>query len=179
MSVEWYGDQVIAKIKRHLAIRLGYAARTVRDYARSKLGEKRAGGAAMKRLGRVSHRLDQAETALARAAAGEAMNRVAGRRVASLPGLRSAHEALSRATGVSAPGDFPSLRTGHLRRNVQMELDADALVARVGTNVPYGRYLEFGTRKMAARPWLSRTLRETAGEVRKILEVEVSEGAAE
>jgi HK97 gp10 family phage protein len=61
------------------------------------------------------------------------------------------------------------MRTGHLRRNVQMEMDRQRIEARVGTNVVYGRYLEFGTSKMAARPWLSRGFRETAAEIRRIL----------
>jgi HK97 gp10 family phage protein len=55
----------------------------------------------------------------------------------------------------SAPGNPPAVQTGHLRRSVQVDRSqvASNLRATVGTNVPYGRYLEFGTRKMAARPW--------------------------
>lgn len=179
MPVQYYGDRVVAKMKRHLAIRLSLAARTVRDYARMKLGEKRAGRAVERQIKRLSHRVSLAEGSLARAAGGEALSRVGARRVERLPGLLAARDAMARTTGVSLPGEFPSMRTGHLRRNVQMEVDAENLVARVGTNVKYGRWLEFGTRKMAARPWLSRTLRETAGDVRQILEVEVERGAAE
>lgn len=68
------------------------------------------------------------------------------------------------------PGDYPALRTGHLRRNVQMEMDRARLEARVGTNVKYGRYLEFGTtRGLAPRPWLSRGFREMTGEILRIL----------
>jgi HK97 gp10 family phage protein len=69
----------------------------------------------------------------------------------------------------AAAADYPRMRTGHLRRNVQMEMDRQRIEARVGTNVVYGRYLEFGTSKMAARPWLSRGFRETAAEIRRIL----------
>lgn len=55
----------------------------------------------------------------------------------------------------SAPGEPPRKQTGQLRRSVQAEVDRDALTARVGTNVVYGKHLELGTRKgLAARPWL-------------------------
>lgn len=56
----------------------------------------------------------------------------------------------------SAPGDPPAPDLGTLRRSVQRDtsrLDSD-LSARTGTNMPYGRWLEHGTRKMAARPWM-------------------------
>lgn len=56
----------------------------------------------------------------------------------------------------SAPGDPPAVQTGHLRRSVQVDLsrlnEANPR-ARVGTNIPYGAELEFGTRKVAPRPW--------------------------
>jgi len=76
---------------------------------------------------------------------------------------------LLAAAGPSRPGDYPGYRTGHLARNVQSETDPARLVARVGTNVLYGRYLEFGTRRMAARPWLSRALWDFAPEIARIL----------
>jgi len=121
MPMKWYGDQVAAKIRSHVAIRIEYAARTLRDRARTALGQ-------------------------------------------------------ARTPPPSAPGEFPHLVTGHLRRNVQMEMNRAALIARVGTNVLYGRYLEFGTWKMLARPWLSRVFREGAPEVRRILESRVPGG---
>ena len=56
----------------------------------------------------------------------------------------------------SKAGEYPKKVTGHLRMNVQAEMDDRVSTARVGTNVKYGKYLELGTRKMARRPWLSR-----------------------
>lgn len=66
----------------------------------------------------------------------------------------------SRRIGLdpSRPGEYPKKVTGFLRRGVAYEVDRTRLRARVGTNVPYGKYLELGTRKMAARPWLLRTV---------------------
>lgn len=53
----------------------------------------------------------------------------------------------------SAPGQYPATDTGRLVSSVAMRPDGpDAYV--VGTNVQYGPMLEFGTTRMAARPWL-------------------------
>ncbi|MEY5098720.1 MAG: hypothetical protein RJA36_1439 [Pseudomonadota bacterium] len=58
----------------------------------------------------------------------------------------------------SKPGEPPRKRTGTLQKSVGHEvfydLRYDQVTVRAGTNVPYGRFLEYGTRKMAARPWL-------------------------
>jgi len=62
----------------------------------------------------------------------------------------------------SAPGDPPHKQSGRLLASVAWELVGDA-IARVGMNLRYGRWLELGTRKMAARPWLRRALREMTG----------------
>lgn len=56
----------------------------------------------------------------------------------------------------SQPGDPPHKQTGRLRASVTWEFVGT--IARVGTNVLYGRWLELGTKKMAARPWLRRSL---------------------
>ncbi len=53
----------------------------------------------------------------------------------------------------SSPGDPPFKQTGHLRRSIAWEAVSDT-VGRVGTNVKYGLYLEMGTSRMAARPYL-------------------------
>lgn len=54
----------------------------------------------------------------------------------------------------SAPGEPPKTDQGRLVGSIDFETDADRLGAAVGTNLTYGKYLEFGARKMAARPWL-------------------------
>lgn len=70
---------------------------------------------------------------------------------------------------VSEPGEPPRKQFGRLRASVAREVDASSLTARVGTNVKYGRWLELGTGKMAARPWLRRALNESMSQVRAIL----------
>lgn len=69
----------------------------------------------------------------------------------------------------SAPGEYPKRQSGHLIKNVPYEVDGEELMARFGTNVKYGRYLEEGTKRMAKRPWLTRVIKETKNEVNRIL----------
>lgn len=55
----------------------------------------------------------------------------------------------------SAPGDPPATDTGRLRASIRTDLtEITRLSATIGTEVAYGRFLEYGTASMAARPWL-------------------------
>ncbi|KKN81124.1 hypothetical protein LCGC14_0323430 [marine sediment metagenome] len=54
----------------------------------------------------------------------------------------------------SLPGHPPHQVTGSLFRDVSHEFRNDGLTGVVGTDLPHGRWLEFGTSKMMARPWL-------------------------
>ena len=69
----------------------------------------------------------------------------------------------------SAPGEPPGKDTGRLRASVSHEVDRGKMVARVGTNVVYGKFLELGTRKMAARPWLRKAFNENYAKLMKII----------
>jgi HK97 gp10 family phage protein len=76
----------------------------------------------------------------------------------------------------SKPGQPPRKQTGALRRSITHEvIDGQA---RVGTNIPYGKMLEFGTSKMRPRPWLRRALREMQSQVNKILTAPMNMGGA-
>lgn len=82
----------------------------------------------------------------------------------------------TRADGsrASAPGEFPMSDTGRLASNVDMILATPAkMQAKVGTNIIYGAYLEFGTSRMAARPWLERSFRKAAEGVAKELKAKL------
>ena len=54
----------------------------------------------------------------------------------------------------SSPGRPPHQVTGELLASVSHEFEDEGLTGVVGTDLPHGRWLEFGTSKMAARPWL-------------------------
>jgi HK97 gp10 family phage protein len=58
--------------------------------------------------------------------------------------------------GPSSPGEAPAVDTGRLRASIthRVEMDSGEAVAYVGTNVKYAPYLEFGTSRMAARPFM-------------------------
>jgi phage gpG-like protein len=80
----------------------------------------------------------------------------------------------SDGSRASAPGEFPMSDTGRLASNVDMILATPAkMQAKVGTNIIYGAYLEFGTSRMAARPWLERSFRKAAEGVAKELKAKL------
>jgi hypothetical protein len=55
----------------------------------------------------------------------------------------------------SAPGQYPASDRGILAGGVRMVMPTEAsMTGQVGTNVAYGPHLEFGTSKIAPRPWL-------------------------
>ena len=54
----------------------------------------------------------------------------------------------------SAPGEAPKTDTGRLAGSIFAEVLNGGLRVDVGTDVGYGTHLEFGTKNMAARPWL-------------------------
>jgi phage gpG-like protein len=58
-----------------------------------------------------------------------------------------------RTHTASAPGQYPATDTGRLASSVRVDVQGPTAYV-VGTNVAYGPMLEFGTVKMAARPWL-------------------------
>ena len=54
----------------------------------------------------------------------------------------------------SAAGQAPAVDTGTLVRSIQAIKSIYGDGWLVGTNIEYGKHLEFGTKNMAARPWL-------------------------
>lgn len=44
--------------------------------------------------------------------------------------------------------------TGHLRRSIKTKISKAGYTATIGTNVEYSNYVEFGTSKMDAQPFL-------------------------
>ena len=64
---------------------------------------------------------------------------------------------LSGMHQASAPGDAPATDTGTLVSSVYFE-QTNKLTATIGSRLAYAYYLEFGTRKIAARPaWVPAT----------------------
>ena len=68
----------------------------------------------------------------------------------------------------SAPGEPPAARpNSRLSRTMRYTVRGD-FQCEFGDTAPYGGYLEEGTRKMEARPHVSRTVREKQRDVREI-----------
>lgn len=75
-----------------------------------------------------------------------------------------------RQRGPSTPGTPPGVQTGTLRSSVTTEVNAAELTARVGTNLEYAPYLELGTRKMEARPFLQPALEKSRLRIQQIFD---------
>ena len=60
----------------------------------------------------------------------------------------------------SQPGEAPAPDTGTLMRSVTHSVEAtfDGAEGNVGSNLEYAKYLEYGTSKMRARPFLSQAI---------------------
>lgn len=85
--------------------------------------------------------------------------------------VRNLRQGSTRRDGPSAPGEFPHADTGKLSQSVQVRRATPGNQSvSVGTTVDYGRFLEEGTGKMEARPWLVRTLENEWPVIERILQ---------
>lgn len=73
------------------------------------------------------------------------------------------HSLLQRWVKGSAPGQPPHKQTAALQSSIRVEM-VGVLTALVGPSVRYGRWLEFGTKRMAARPFMRPALAKTVGQ---------------
>ena len=81
----------------------------------------------------------------------------------------------------SAPGEPPRKRLGLLRSSIGSEKANDSgTIMRVGTNLDYGFFLEFGTKRgLAPRPWLRPALKQNRQRIRRIFIEEAKKGKNE
>lgn len=66
----------------------------------------------------------------------------------------------------SNTGQAPNTDTGKLVASIAVEKEKEANYL-VGSNLEYAAFLEFGTSKMGARPWLEPAMRQNIGELNK------------
>lgn len=62
------------------------------------------------------------------------------------------------------------VRTGRLRNSISYGVDTDEPAVYIGSNVEYAPYVELGTSKMMARPFLKPAVENYAGEYNDLLE---------
>jgi len=79
----------------------------------------------------------------------------------------------------SAEGSAPAVDRGTMRQSVthNVEQDGARVVGRVGStivNPPIGAFLEYGTSKMAARPWLQPAIRKNSAKIKEMIGKAVS-----
>lgn len=90
------------------------------------------------------------------------------KRLVSVPGTGRVRGRKAGPVAHAPAGEPPYKQTGRLRASIAHELDASGRVARVGTNVKYGRFLELGL-GVGPHPWLRRSLAEKAAAIRATL----------
>ena len=66
----------------------------------------------------------------------------------------------------SAPGEYPASDTGEMARSITFDArDMEIEVGSIITGTPYPVYLEEGTERMDARPWLAPSVEEYDDEI--------------
>ncbi len=68
----------------------------------------------------------------------------------------------------SKPGDPPNVDTKVFVSSVQFEIDFKEKIGYVGSNDKRAVMFEFGTRNMAARPWLTPALAKSIDRIRQL-----------
>lgn len=75
----------------------------------------------------------------------------------------------------SNPGQPPKADTHTLDRNIETTIKSiSPPVVRVTSNAPYGRDLEYGTSKMAERPYMRPAMAKYKGDVIKGIQAEMN-----
>jgi len=67
----------------------------------------------------------------------------------------------------AGPGEAPNTDTGRLVNSIQVEVKQNDVY--VGSSLGYAPDLEFGTSKMAARPWLNPALESNKDKIKKLM----------
>ena len=94
-------------------------------------------------------------------------NQVRAKAINSISRERSYGRVYERGSVVhvaSAEGEAPNTDTGRLVSSIAVESPRRGL-SYVGTSLEYGNYLEFGTTRMAARPWLRPAMKANEAEL--------------
>ena len=84
-------------------------------------------------------------------------------------GLYLENKLKERLSAPPGKGEHPWKQQGVLRSSIAHKVDKGEKSVIVGTNEKHGGYLEFGTSRMPAYPWLFPTVEKEKGEIKNIL----------
>lgn len=82
----------------------------------------------------------------------------------------------TRTINISAAGDAPAGDTGFLASNIHLILSTDGMRGEVQSKAKYSAPLEFGTRDMAARPFLQPALEQGKQKYKRMFSKAVKDG---
>lgn len=105
----------------------------------------------------------------------EAVQVVRNQTLETLSGSRSGRTYRVPGTGrtytASAPGEPPAQATSELRQSVKTSVSSAGrkIVGKVGSDSKHAAPLEFGTKRMAARPWLRISWEKSLAKIMAIL----------
>lgn len=98
---------------------------------------------------------------------------------AAAKGIKSAINVALEKIGLLAEG-YAQMKcpvdTGNLRASITHEVDAGEKAVYIGTNVEYAPYVELGTSKMGAQPFLRPAATEHGSQYRQVIKRELEEG---
>ena len=85
-------------------------------------------------------------------------------------GAKQVRYSPKRTVTASSPGNAPNTDTGRLIQSIKFDFRKQGLEGRVGSNLKYAKHLEFGTKKMAPRPFLSTAIALEKSNMKKIFQ---------
>lgn len=104
----------------------------------------------------------------------EAVNEVRNTVLETLSGTRSGRTykvpGTSRTYTASRPGEPPAQATGRLRQSIKTDIRGEGkkVIGSIGTDLEYAKGLEFGTHRVAARPFLKPSFEKAVPKIKQI-----------
>jgi hypothetical protein len=125
-------------------------------------------------VGRISDALDERVAIAGNMIRNDVVARLGGKRsgrMYTVPGTKSTKRRRGgKKYRASKAGEAPAVRTGDLRRSIKVAHHRTARTARaeVGSDLVYAVFLEKGTRRLEARPFLRPALDTQASAIRDL-----------
>jgi len=103
----------------------------------------------------------------------ETLNTLSGSRSGRTYYVPGTHKEYTASSDLTTPAEPPAQATGRLRQSVKTSIEGQGLniIGKVGTDLEYGKVLEYGTydNRIAPRPWLRISFEKAESKVKGIL----------